>query len=106
MKFFISQPMGGLTDEEIKEERDNIVDYLSQHYENIEIIDSYFGHAEQKDQKRRSVYCLGESIELLADADICVFAHGWEDARGCKIEKEVCLHYGIPILYVDKLSIK
>jgi hypothetical protein len=38
---------------------------------------------------------LGESIKLLAKADIAYFASGWNDARGCCIEHECAEKYGI-----------
>jgi len=41
------------------------------------------------------VYCLGESIKLMEDADIAVFAPGWENARGCRIEHKICEEYNI-----------
>lgn len=38
---------------------------------------------------------LGESLKLLAKADIAYFAPGWRDARGCKIEHACADAYGI-----------
>ena len=38
---------------------------------------------------------LGESLKLLAKADIAYFAPGWNKARGCKIEHQCALEYGI-----------
>ena len=35
-----------------------------------------------------------ESIKLLSEADIVIFAKGWEEARGCIIEHECCEKYG------------
>lgn len=44
------------------------------------------------------VYALGESIKLMANADCAYFMKGWNKARGCIIEHEVCERYGIPII--------
>ena len=41
---------------------------------------------------------LGKSIGLLATADVAYFGEGWKDARGCKIEHEVAVQYGIYII--------
>lgn len=34
-------------------------------------------------------------MELLADADVAYFARGWESARGCRIENQCAIEYGI-----------
>lgn len=39
---------------------------------------------------------LGMSIELMSDADLVIFAEGWQYARGCRIEHRVCQDYNIP----------
>ena len=38
---------------------------------------------------------LAKSLELLADADVAYFAKGWESARGCRIENQCAIEYGI-----------
>ncbi len=43
MKLFISQPMNGKTDEQIKKERNEIIEEVKKEYLNpIEVIDSFF----------------------------------------------------------------
>ena len=42
MKAFISQPMNGLPEEEIRETRAKAIRFLDTRYPGIEIIDSYF----------------------------------------------------------------
>ena len=41
---------------------------------------------------------LAKSLEAIADVDVVYFIHGWNDARGCKIEYECCKAYGIPTI--------
>lgn len=41
-----------------------------------------------------------ESIEFLAKADVAIFAPGWKDARGCRIEHQCAEDYGIPVMEV------
>ena len=92
MKAFISQPMKGLTDDEIVIIRDSIWRLIKEkHGEECEIIDSYFEGTEMS-----PLECLSESIKLLNQADVAYFAPGWDDARGCIIEHLVCEFYGIP----------
>lgn len=92
-KLFISQPMNGRTDEEILAERaDAIMAARESLGEEIEVIDSYF---EGAPANARPLWFLGKALELLSTADIAYFARGWEKARGCKIEHECALAYGI-----------
>lgn len=91
-KLFISQPMRGKMDEEILAERADAVqaarDALG---EEVEVIDSFFGTSDMS----HALEYLGESLKLLAKADIAYFAPGWRDARGCKIEHACADAYGI-----------
>ncbi len=91
-KLFISQPMRGKTDEEILAERADAVqaarDALG---EEVEVIDSFFGTSDMS----HALEYLGESLKLMAKADIAYFAPGWRDARGCKIEHACADAYGI-----------
>lgn len=96
-RIFISQPMRGKTDDEIKQERKRIADICTHKYnENIEIIDSFF---EGSPHDAKPAWFLGKSIELLSTADAVYFADGWDSARGCRIEHQVAANYGIKIIH-------
>ena len=83
-KLFISQPMQGKSKEEILAERKAAICQAKEAVgDEVEIIDSYFENAPACN---RPLWFLGESLKLLATADIAYFAAGWEGARGCKIE--------------------
>lgn len=95
MRVFISQPMNGKTDEEILRERDEAIKEIKKNIsDNIEVIDSFFQSAPVD---ARPLYFLGKSLELLSTADIAYFCRGWDLARGCRIEHQCCLEYGIKI---------
>lgn len=91
-KIFISQPMKDRTDEEIMQERNRIMAKWTN--KPVEFIDSFF-----REPGKNSTESLGKSIFLMGYADLFVFAPGWENARGCRIEHEVAKEYGIPIAY-------
>lgn len=92
-KLFISQPMKGKTDDEILAERENAIQVARDCIgEEVEVIDSFFQNAPAE---ARPLWFLGKSLELLSTADIAVFAPGWEDARGCRIENLCAKEYGI-----------
>lgn len=95
MRVFISQPMNGKTDEEILRERDEAIKEIKKNIsDDIEVIDSFFQSAPVD---ARPLYFLGKSLELLSTADIAYFCRGWDLARGCRIEHQCCLEYGIKI---------
>lgn len=92
-KLFISQPMRGKTDEEIKTERAKAIQIAEEIVgEPVEVIDSFF---EKAPANAKPLWFLGKSLELLSDADISYFAPGWKEARGCKIEHTCAVQYGI-----------
>ncbi len=95
MRVFISQPMNGKTDEEILRERDEAIKEIMKNIsDDIEVIDYIF----QSDTvDARPLWFLGKSLELLSTADTAYFCRGWDLARGCRIEHQCCLEYGIKI---------
>lgn len=101
-KLFISQPMRGKTDEEILAERKKAIESAERNLgEPVEVIDSFFQNAPSD---ARPLWFLGKSLELLSTADIAYFAKGWEDARGCRIENQCAIEYGIEVIedYTEK----
>ena len=82
-KLFISQPMRGKSDEEILAERKKAIELAQEMIgEPVEVIDSFFQEAPA-------------DAKPLSGADVAYFAQGWEDARGCAIEHDSALAYGI-----------
>lgn len=101
-KLFISQPMRGKTDEEILAERKKAIESAERNLgEPVEVIDSFFQNAPAD---ARPLWFPGKSLELLSTADIAYFAKGWEDARGCRIENQCAIEYGIEVIedYTEK----
>ena len=91
-KLFISQPMRGKSDEEILKEREKAIKSAEKQMdEPVEVIDSFFQSAPTD---ARPLWYLGESLKLLATADVAYFAK----ARGCKIEHTCAVEYGIPTI--------
>lgn len=102
-KIFISQPMNGLSDLQISKDRARVIESLyNEGYkpDEITIIDTYI-EENAPDNVNAGLWYLGKSIELLADADIVVFAKGWRGARGCLIEFECAVEYGISYICED-----
>ena len=97
-KVFISQPMKDKTEQEILEERANMFQLAKESFPDAELIDSdsYFDNYKPSTGNVGLKY-LAKSLELLADADVAYFAPGWDDARGCRIENECAIEYGIEV---------
>lgn len=96
MKFFISQPMRGLKEREIKLNRAKAIENIKSLYgDDVEIIDNYF------DGDEKPLFKLCKSIELLSTADIIYLCKGWNKARGCKIEYMCASDYDIKIIFEE-----
>lgn len=105
--FFISQPMAGKTDVEIAAERTMIKERIKREINPAatfidSVLDKNKVEKEIKDKnvKSESLYYLAESLKLLSTADMAVFATGWEEARGCRIEEAAANEYGIKRHYI------
>ena len=103
-KIFISQPMNGKTTEEIEDKRNHIISRLTLQFarenEHIEIIDSFF---KDVPHNAKPLWYLGESIKLMSEADVVFFCDGWQTSRGCQIEHDCALEYGIATIYEEDL---
>ena len=105
-KIMISQPIGGFTEEQIIETRNRFLQFAEK--ENLEVVNTYFqGEWYSKDAitgrgvVQIPLYFLAKSIEKMSLCHKVYFAKGWENARGCKIEHEIALQYGLEIIYED-----
>lgn len=95
MKIFISQPMRGWTDEQIQQVRQAVRKRLRREYGE----DVQFQPVVAYEKTENPAFFLGSAISQLAHCDAAYFATGWEEARGCKIEHDVCTEYGIKIIH-------
>ena len=90
--FAISQPMKGMTEEQIKAAREKIIkEYEAKGWT---FVDTYFGKCPDG-VKSEGAWCLGKALMTFAQVDVVVFAPGWSGTRGCMIEHEVCTAYHI-----------
>lgn len=100
----ISQPMAGLTDEEILATRDRAIEFLE--VEGFEIVNTYFDdewYSREAMAERGVVQIplcfLAKSIENMSKCHTAYFCDGWQNARGCKIEHAIASAYGLEVLY-------
>ena len=96
MKIMISQPMRDKTEQQIRDERKEIVQEIKELGD--EVIDTIFTEEAPKDCDK-VIYFLAKSIEAIGKVDAVYFMKGWEKARGCKIEHQVATEYGKKLFY-------
>lgn len=92
MKVFISQPMKGISDEEILSKRNEAISKIKEKFgDDVEIINSIFDEYTEND----ALKYLGKSLILMADADYAYFINGCEYEKGCAFEYICSKNYGI-----------
>lgn len=94
-KLFVSVPMKGRTEEEIKASIQKMKK-IAEIYEGeeLELIDSYIKDNPPKDSKE-AVWYLGESLKKLAQADVFIGICESYDWNDCQIERATAEKYGI-----------
>ena len=94
-KLFVSVPMKGRTEEEIKASIQKMKK-IAEIYEGeeLELIDSYIEDNPPKDSNE-GVWYLGESLKKLAQADVFIGIDKEYDWNGCYIERYTAQRYGV-----------
>lgn len=105
-KAMLSQPMNGLTDEQIVATRNKAVAALeAQGYEIINTLftDEWYNpeNMEARGVVQIPLCFLAKSLENMSLCHAAYFCKGWENARGCKIEHEAAVAYGLTIIYEE-----
>lgn len=106
MKAMLSQPMGGKTDEEIIATREKAIEALTKlGYDVVNTLFTDEWYSDEKMQERGVVQIplcfLAKSLEAMSECNAVYFCKGWENARGCKIEHDAAVAYGLKIIYEE-----
>ncbi len=103
-KAMLSQPMAGKTDDEIREAREKAITALEK--EGCEIVNTLFTdewYSKESMEERGVVQIplcfLAKSLENMSKCHVAYFCKGWENARGCRIEHDAAVAYGLEIIY-------
>lgn len=103
-KVFVSVPMSGksfyevqyLIDEAIQEylmkDINGDLSLYNEARRNTEFIhnnDGFEKYIDTRDAKNPNLVYLGVALNRMANCDDVIFARGWENARGCQVEKLV-----------------
>lgn len=106
MKAMLSQPMAGKTEEEIRETREKAIKVLKERgYEIINTLFSDEWYSRESMEERGVVQIplcfLAKSLENMSKCHAVYFCKGWETARGCRIEHDAAVAYGLDIIYEE-----
>ena len=106
MKAMLSQPMNGKTEQEIVETRNKAIKALeAAGYEIANPLFTDEWYSKEKMEERGVVQIplcfLAKSLENMSLCHAAYFCKGWEKARGCKIEHDAAVAYGLKILYEE-----
>ena len=106
MKAMLSQPMNGKTDEEIVATRERAIKELeAAGYEVVNTLftDEWYSSENMKNRGVENIpLCfLAKSLENMSLCNAAYFCKGWDKARGCKIEHDAAVAYGLDIIYEE-----
>lgn len=106
MKVMLSQPMAGKTNKEIIAIRERAIRVLKE--KGYEIVNTLFSDEwyNAEAMKTRGVaqipLCfLAKSLEKMSLCHAVYFCKGWENSRGCRIEHDTAVAYGLDIIYEE-----
>lgn len=107
MKAMLSQPMAGKSEKEIEATREKAIKALeAKGYEIINTLFTDEWYSKEKMEERGVVQIplcfLAKSLENMSLCHAAYFCKGWEQARGCRIEHDAAVAYGLDILYEEE----
>ena len=105
-KAMLSQPMAGKTNEEIVATRERAINALEENgYQIVNTLFTDEWYSKDAMTERGVVQIplcfLAKSLENMSLCHAAYFCKGWENARGCRIEHEAAVAYGLEILYEE-----
>lgn len=105
-KAMLSQPMAGKTEKEIIKTREKAIKALEE--KGYEIVNTLFTdewYSKEKMEERGVVQIplcfLAKSLESMSLCHAAYFYKGWENARGCRIEHDTAVAYGLDVIYEE-----
>lgn len=94
-KLFISCPMKGRTEENIRKSMEKMHKIAEIVFEQeLEVIPTYI-EDNPPENNNRAIWYLGKSIQLLAQADFFIGVEYMDFYKGCMTEREIARNYGI-----------
>jgi len=105
-KAMLSQPMAGRTEEEIVADREKAIAALGER--GYQVVNTLFTDEWYRPENMTArgveqvpLCFLAKSLENMSLCHAAYFCKGWEKARGCKIEHQAAIEYGLDIIYEE-----
>lgn len=100
----LSQPMAGKTEAEIIATRERAISALEERgYDVVNTLFTDEWYSKEKMEERGVVQIplcfLAKSLENMSLCHAVYFCRGWENARGCRVEHDAAVAYGLDIIY-------
>ena len=113
MKAMLSQPMAGKSEEEIKATREQAIKVLEEKgyedispegvYVNTLFTDEWYSneHMKERGVVQIPLCFLAKSLEKMSLCHAVYFCKGWEQTRGCRLEHDAAVAYGLTVIYEE-----
>ena len=102
-KVMISQPMSGLTTEEIKATKEKALKCLEEKGCKVSntLFDDEWEDGQPSDVNSVQIHFLAKALEAMSNCSAVYFCKGWEQSRGCRIEHATAESYGLEMIYEE-----
>lgn len=99
----ISQPMAGRSTREIDDARNRAVAEMARrgyYAVNTFFTGAWYGTEKLEEQGvvQIPLHFLAKSLEKMSFCHAVYFCRGWQDARGCRIEHDAAVAYGLEVI--------
>ena len=120
IRVFLSVPMKGRTDEEVVKQLEEMKSYVTSSHifgdEEIVFVHNYFykpvktvAISEDNIVTTKKAPCypllyLAGAFEKMAVCNAVMLGKDWNKYRGCRLEKDAAVYYGLPVYHCDSLE--
>lgn len=101
MRFFVSQPMTGLTSTKIEEQLQETKRWLETYFgKSVDVLNAYIKQDAPASlhDGQIGIWYLMESLKIMSECHAVVMAGEWWKARGCVLECKIAKEYGLPLI--------
>ena len=106
-KIYISLPIA-FQEDTVYHRNDEAIKYIETHYKNCDYLSPInYNHIDNDAlgnhlKLEQTAHYMGRDIEQVILSDAILMCPGWENSKGCKVEKFTAETYGKEILYMKK----
>lgn len=101
MRFFVSQPMAGLTSTQIEEQLQETKRWLETYFgKSVDVLNAYIKQdaLAPLHDGQIGVWYLTESLKFMSECHTVVMVGEWWKSRGCVLEYKIARAYGLPVI--------